>query len=363
MSKFSSLRTSAAGSYLGLYVLSAFTTGMFVCVLLYHYFTESLYFDQYSSGDLTHIYTTITWVCMGWLMCLIAGIGFDILPLIHGTTPFHENAMRQFLITNLAGQSVLAISTFMNTEQKMLEFATVGISFLCLSILLLGGPGRRMFKESKRRKEEDEVGIASLIPGVAFPFFGATILACWLYRDIAGMLELGRSIMIMFFLLLTVVIIISHFNRRLNWEVIAPRQIGLRIGVLFLFMGLHILFVFLAGREVSTDDTLIVDVRRGTLALALIWGFCYATHYASLEWRSKMEAWPIIGRFLLHCGCYRFVVFMPILLIHLFLTRLYQVMLRFLAPPACSPSGATHGTCTRITSTSQYTKEKPIYHF
>ena len=64
MSKFSSLRTSAAGSYLGLYVLSAFTTGMFVCVLLYHYFTESLYFDQYSSGDLTHIYTTITWVCI-----------------------------------------------------------------------------------------------------------------------------------------------------------------------------------------------------------------------------------------------------------------------------------------------------------
>ena len=126
---------------------------------------------------------------MGWLMCLIAGIGFDILPLIHGTTPFHENAMRQFLITNLAGQSVLAISTFMNTEQKMLEFATVGISFLCLSILLLGGPGRRMFMESIRRKEEEEVGIASLIPGVAFPFFGATILACWLYRDIAGMLE------------------------------------------------------------------------------------------------------------------------------------------------------------------------------
>jgi hypothetical protein len=273
MSKFSSLRTSAAGSYLGLYVLSAFTTGMFVCVLLYHYFTESLYFDQYSNGDLPYIYTTITWVCMGWLMCLIAGIGFDILPLIHGTTPFHENAMRQFLITNLAGQGVLAISTFMNTEQKILEFATVGISFLCLSILLLGGPGRRMFKESKRRKEEDEVGIASLIPGVAFPFFGATILACWLYRDIAGMLELGRSIMIMFFLLLTVVIIISHFNRRLNWEVIAPQQIGLRIGVLLLLMGLHILFVFLAGREATTDDTLIVDVRRAALGLALIWGF------------------------------------------------------------------------------------------
>ena len=154
MSKFSSLRTSAAGSYLGLYVLSAFTTGMFVCVLLYHYFTESLYFDQYSNGNLTHIYTTITWVCMGWLMCLIAGIGFDILPLIHGTTPFHENAMRQFLITNLAGQSVLAISTFMNTEQKMLEFATVG-SYACQSCCLVAqaaGCSRNLNEEKRKMK-------------------------------------------------------------------------------------------------------------------------------------------------------------------------------------------------------------------
>ena len=273
MSKFTSLRTSAAGSYLGLYALSAFTTGMFVCVFLYHYFTESFYFGQYSDGDLTYIYATITWVCLGWLMCMVTGIGFDILPLIHGATPFHENAMRQFLITNLAGQVVLAISTFMNTEQKILEFATVGISFLCLSVLSLGGPGRRMFKESKRRKGEDEVGIASLIPGVVFPFFGAIILTCWLYRDTAGMLELGRSIIIMFFLLLTVVIIISHFNRRLNWEVIAPKQVGLRMSVLFLIMGMHILFVFMAGREATTDDTLLVEMRRATLSLALVWGF------------------------------------------------------------------------------------------
>ena len=273
MSKFSSFKSSSAGSYLGFYALSAITTAMFICVFLFHVFSNSPFRVALETDYLTFIYIVIAWVGLGWLMCLIAGIGFDILPLIHGSKPFHENAMRQFLIINFAGQSVLCIATFMQTTEKIVEFSTVGISFLCLSVLLLGGPGRRLSKESMVPSKDDEVGYASLIPGLVFPFFGSFVLGCWLYRETAGVLELGRSFMIMFFLLITLIVIVSHFNRRLNWQVIDPKKVGVRFGLFFAFALAHILFAFLAGRENSDDITQIVHMQNITLGLAMIWVF------------------------------------------------------------------------------------------
>lgn len=273
MSKFSSLKTSSAGSYLGFYAVSALTTAMFICAFLWHLLSGSPFRAAFEAEYLAFIYIVIAWVGLGWLMCLIAGIGFDILPLIHGSKPFHENAMRQFLIINFAGQSVLCIATFMQTTEKMLEFSTVGISFLCLSVLLLGGPGRRLSKESMVPSKDDEVGYASLIPGLVFPFFGSFVLGCWLYRETAGVLELGRSFMIMFFLLITLIMIVSHFNRRLNWQVIDPKKVGVRFGLFFALALAHILFAFLAGRENSDDITLIVQMQNITLGLAMIWVF------------------------------------------------------------------------------------------
>ncbi|MDG1558191.1 MAG: hypothetical protein P8R03_01590 [Candidatus Poseidoniaceae archaeon] len=273
MSKFSSFKSSSAGSYLGFYALSAITTAMFICVFLFHVFSNSPFRVALETDYLTFIYIVIAWVGLGWLMCLIAGIGFDILPLIHGSKPFHENAMRQFLIINFAGQSVLCIATFMQTTEKIVEFSTVGISFLCLSVLLLGGPGRRLSKESMVPSKDDEVGYASLIPGLIFPFFGSFVLGCWLYRETAGILELGRSLMIMFFLLITLIMIVSHFNRRLNWQVINPEKMGIRFGLFFALALTHILFAFLAGKENSADITLIVQMQNLTLGLAMIWVF------------------------------------------------------------------------------------------
>lgn len=107
MSKFSSLKTSSAGSYLGFYAVSALTTAMFICAFLWHLLSGSPFRAAFEAEYLAFIYIVIAWVGLGWLMCLIAGIGFDILPLIHGSKPFHENAMRQFLIINFAGQSVI----------------------------------------------------------------------------------------------------------------------------------------------------------------------------------------------------------------------------------------------------------------
>ena len=107
MSKFSSFRSSSAGSYLGFYALSALTTAMFIGVFLWHLLSDSPFRAALEAEYLAFIYIVIAWVGLGWLMCLIAGIGFDILPLIHGSKPFHENAMRQFLTINFAGQCVL----------------------------------------------------------------------------------------------------------------------------------------------------------------------------------------------------------------------------------------------------------------
>lgn len=273
MNKFSTLRSSAAGSYLGLYALSAISTALFLIVCLRSLTTDSSFRALGEEDYLVFIYIIITWVGFGWLMCLVVGIGFDVLPLIHGAAPFHENAMRQYLITNFAGQAMLCLTTFLNSKEKILEFSTVGISLLCLSIILLGAPGRRLFMQSKIKGGNDEVGVASLLPGMIFPFIGAFVLACWLFRDIEGVIELGRSFIIMFYLLITLIMFLSHFNRRLNWQVVDPTKINQRVILFFIIISLHILFSFLTGRENATDPTLLVKMQNFTLGASMLLAF------------------------------------------------------------------------------------------
>lgn len=246
---------------------------MFVAVMLYHYASKSAYYDIMTTGNSSVAYTILAWVCLGWLMALIAGIAFDVLPLIHGVAPFHESTMRQFIILNVTGQVFLALSTFMSAQEMIDEFSTVGIVLLSIGVLLLGIPGRRLFSESKAKKGQDEVGVMSLLPGAVFPFFATAITACWLLRSIAGMLDLGQSMMVMIYVMLTVVLIVSHFNCWLNWNIIAPEKIQNKMTIFAIFLCLHILFSFLAGREDSDAHTLLSQMSDYSLGMALLWAF------------------------------------------------------------------------------------------
>lgn len=273
MNKYSDFRATSTGSYLALYFASCIMNAAFLLVFAWHLLTRSFYFDMLVEQYTSLAYVLIVWVCLGWLMALVAAIGFDILPLIHGSSPFEETTMRQFWILNVTGQTVLIFSTFMKSLEGIEEFSTVGIVLLSLGVILLGVPGRRLYQESKRKKNNDEVGIMSLIPGLIFPFFGGTIIVCWLLRDTMGVLELGRSIMIMLYLLITVAMIVSHFNRRLNWNIIEPSKIPLRFGIFFVFLGLHILFSFLAAREASETLTLLGLMKNYSLGMAFLSAF------------------------------------------------------------------------------------------
>ena len=71
MSKFSSLKTSSAGSYLGFYAVSALTTAMFICAFLWHLLSGSPFRAAFEAEYLAFIYIVIAWVGLGWLMCLM----------------------------------------------------------------------------------------------------------------------------------------------------------------------------------------------------------------------------------------------------------------------------------------------------
>ena len=87
------------------------------------------------------------------------------------------------------------------------------------------------------------------------------------------MLELGRSVMVALYILVTVVIIVSHFNLLLNWSIIAPEKIQTRLTVFAAILCLHILFSFLTGREDSDTYTLLAQMSDYSLGLALLWAF------------------------------------------------------------------------------------------
>ena len=292
MGRFDNIRTGTTGSYLGFYFASCITTAMFGGAMTWHFITESLFFDLVKEQYSTLAYIIFAWACMGWLMCLIVGIGFDVLPLIHGSSPFHQESMRQFLLTNVFGQALLFASTFMDTVERIEEFATLGIAFLALAVFLLGKPGRDLYTGSEVKPEGDEVGIMSFAPGLALPFFAGLVLICWFLRGSAGMLDLGMSIMVMFYMMLTIVIVVSHFNRRLNWSIVHPKRIPLQFGIFFALSALHVLFSFLAGREDAGTNTLLTQMKNYSMGLAFLFAFliCNPVKIAKKAWTGERMA-------------------------------------------------------------------------
>ena len=87
------------------------------------------------------------------------------------------------------------------------------------------------------------------------PILGIITLICWILRDkYSGMLDFSESLVLDFFIPLVVVsIILSHFNRRLNWNLIEPANMGKVFGIYTVLLLLSIIGEPLSARgEIST---------------------------------------------------------------------------------------------------------------
>ncbi|MGB1689546.1 MAG: hypothetical protein ACPHDM_02495, partial [Candidatus Poseidoniaceae archaeon] len=104
------------------------------------------------------------------------------------------------------------------------SFATVGITLLCASIISLWSPAMTIFRS--KSSNGDTVGPFSYALGAFLPALGLITTLCWIMRDeFSSILNFSEGLVFDFFMPLALsALIISHINRRLEWEIIDSKN-------------------------------------------------------------------------------------------------------------------------------------------
>jgi len=252
----SSKQFSTAGSYIEFLFASVVMQILFFATAMWSGTSNS----EFYSDNLEHIrFALRIQLSLGWIMCIIAGLGFSILPLIYDLHSFGKSAMRTYVGLNISGQFaiMLGVVSGMLMEDLLIfeTLATVGITLLCASLVTLGPTAISIFKI--RNPKDNKLGPFTYTIGALMPFLGAITLACWILRErVERILDLSESIIFDFFIVLTVVaLIISHFNRRLDWNIIKRENLG-KVFSIFAFL----LFTSVIGEPMYYRDEISVRV-------------------------------------------------------------------------------------------------------
>ena len=178
---------------------------------------------------------------LGWMMCIIAGLGFSILPLIYDVPGFEKTVMRIYVTMNMSGQFAIMFGIVSRDIAVFHTLSTIGLTLLCGSLICLISPAMTIFKSKKI--ESDTMGAFSYSIGAIMPILGIVTIICWIARDyFNGVLKISEALVFDFFIPLAIIAtIISHINRRLDWEIIKPSNTGKSYGIFTILLLLAVI--------------------------------------------------------------------------------------------------------------------------
>ena len=252
----SSKQFSAAGSYIEFLFASVVMQILFFATAMW---SGSSNYEFYNDNQEHIRFAMRLQLSLGWMMCIIAGIGFSILPLLYDLHSFEKSVMQTYLSLNISGQFAIIIgvvSGILLDDLLIFEtLATTGITLLCASLVTLGPSAISIFKI--KNPKEDQPGPFTYSIGALMPIIGTITFACWVLREkVDRILNLSESIIFDFFIVLAVVsLMISHFNRRLDWNIIKPGNLG-KVFAIFAFL----LFISVIGEPMYFRDEISVRV-------------------------------------------------------------------------------------------------------
>ena len=211
----------AAGSYIDL-VIAAVVMQILFFVATFWVGTSGTGFYNDNLREVQYVLRMQ--LALGWMMCIIAGISFSVLPLIYDVQGFEKSLMRVYVGMNVTGQIAIAAAIMSNDSSLFNSFATVGITLLCASIISLMSPSMTIFRS--KSSNGDTVGPFSYALGAFLPFLGLITALSWILRDEhSGILDFSEGLVYDFFMPLALTaLIISHINRRLEWEIISSKN-------------------------------------------------------------------------------------------------------------------------------------------
>ena len=209
----------SAGSYIDLVIAAVSMQILFFITALW-IGTSGSEFYQDNTTEVNHAMRIQ--LGLGWLMCILAGIGFSILPLIYDVIGFERTLMRVYVGMNVSGQIIVTAGIVSGNSSVFNSFTTIGITLLAASVVCLWSPALTIFKNNSENGKK--VGPFSYALGSFLPIIGIFTIACWALRnEFESALDLSERILFdLFFSLSLVAIIISHINRRLDWQIIQP---------------------------------------------------------------------------------------------------------------------------------------------
>ncbi len=211
----------AAGSYIDL-VLAAVVMQILFFVTAFWVGTYGGDFYKNNLGEVQ--YALRMQLGLGWMMCIIAGVSFSILPLIYDVQGFEKSLMRVYVGMNVTGQIAITAAIMSNDSSMFDSFATVGITLLCASIVSLWSPSMTIFRS--KSANGNKVGPFSYALGAFLPFLGIITALFWIMRDeYSSVLIFSEGLVFDFYMPLALTaLIISHINRRLDWEIIDSKN-------------------------------------------------------------------------------------------------------------------------------------------
>lgn len=227
----------AAGSYLELFIASAAMQIPFAVAMYWVFNVDATIFDLYGSRMVGFIGCVL--IALGWMMAITLGCAFDILPLIHKVQPFDGTMLKLIAALNVSGQAFILLGIFLGQPALFEQLTTIGIALIAIQLILLGPPILKL--RNQRKARNDEVGGFSYLPTLLLPIIGVVTLFTWLTWYNETLEAIFWLLVIDFYwLMLSLTIILAHFNRRLGWELIPADKIPQALALFIIAEAIHI---------------------------------------------------------------------------------------------------------------------------
>ena len=205
------------GSYLELFLASGIVFLLFVFAVLWQ---ATNYFEYWETNDFAKpLFLFFVMSTYGWLLLNALGCAYTLLPIIHQTQFFRKKDLRVQMSFCMAGHVFITFALL----QRNIDYVTVaGLIGLILNAIGLASLSIPTFRVSRRKlKNFDQLGKVAYSLGIIMPIFGIIPIICWILVYGKTSLEVSMYIISTFMIgLVNLTFLVSHFERRLGWDLI-----------------------------------------------------------------------------------------------------------------------------------------------
>ena len=205
------------GSYLELFLASGIVFLLFVFAVLWQ---ATNYFDYWETNDFAKpLFLFFVMATYGWLLLNALGCAYTLLPIIHQTQFFKKKELRIQMSFCMAGHVFITFALL----QRNIDYVTIaGLIGLVLNAIGLSSLSIPSLRVSRRNlKNFDQLGRVAYSLGIIMPIFGILPIIGWIFIIDKSSLEFSMYIISTFMIgLVNLTFLVSHFERRLGWNLI-----------------------------------------------------------------------------------------------------------------------------------------------